>query len=148
MFNCVIIVWNIGLIVKVGTSVRGMLRSSSRGGVGDGDSSVCVGVDSVPIVAPKCNFVLYAGVSMCTLVLHESVTCSSAVFYRCDVVAWEREARFFVCERGLCGEVAWSKGGPLGRIFQARDLAKLWWSGLRYGSAYAEPGRWVWGVVR
>ena len=85
---------------------------------------------------------------MCKLVLRECLTCISAVFYRCDDVAWELEARFLVCERGLCGEAAWSEGGALGRIFQARYLAELWWSGLRYGSAYAEPRQWVWGVVQ
>ena len=85
---------------------------------------------------------------MCELVLRECVTCISAFFCRCDVAAWELKARFLVCERGLCGEVAWSEEGALGRLFQARCLAELWWSGLRYGSAYAEPGQWVWGVVR
>jgi len=86
---------------------------------------VCGGVDSMPIVAPKCNIVLYVGVLMCKLVLRECVTCIFAVFYRCDAVAWELEARFLVCERGLCGDAAWSEGGALGRIFQARCLAKL-----------------------
>jgi hypothetical protein len=57
VFGCVIIVWYVGLIVKVGKYVRGMWRSSARSGVGDGDSGVCVGVDSMPIVAPECNFV-------------------------------------------------------------------------------------------
>ena len=57
MFGCVIIIWYVGLIVKVGKSVRGMWRSSARSGVGDGDSGVCVGVDSMPIVAPEFNFV-------------------------------------------------------------------------------------------
>ena len=57
MFVCVIIVWYVDLIVKVGKSVRGMWRSSARSGVGDGDSGVCVGVDSMPIVAPEFNFV-------------------------------------------------------------------------------------------
>ena len=36
----------------------------------------------------------------------------------------------------------------MGRIFQARCLAEWWWSGLRYGSAYAGLGQWVWGVMR
>ena len=57
MFGCVIIIWYVGLIVKVGKSVRGMWRSSARSGVGDGDSGVCGGVDSMPIVAPEFNFV-------------------------------------------------------------------------------------------
>ena len=57
MFGFVIIVWYVGLIVKVGKYVRGMWRSSARSGVGDGDSGVCGGVDSMPIVAPECNFV-------------------------------------------------------------------------------------------
>ena len=125
-----------------------MWRSSARSGVGDGDSGVGVGVDSMPIVAPECNFVLYVGVSMCKLVLCECVTCIFVVVYRCDVVAWEVEARFLVCGRGLCREAAWSEGGALDRIFRARCLTELRWSGLRYGSAYAEPGQWVWGVVR
>ena len=148
MLGFVIIVWYVGLIVKVGKSVRGMWWVRARGGVNDGDSGVCVGVDSMRIVAPECNFVLYVGVSMCKFVLNECVTCVSAFFCRCDAVAWELEALFLVCERGLCGEVAWSKGGALGRIFQARCLAELWWSGLRYGSAYAEPGQWVWKMLR
>ena len=57
MFGCVIIIWYVGLIVKVGKSVRGMWRSSARSIVGYGDSGVCVGVDSMPIVAPEFNFV-------------------------------------------------------------------------------------------
>ena len=43
MFGFVIIVWYVGLIVKVGKSVRGMLWVRARGGVNDGDSGVCVG---------------------------------------------------------------------------------------------------------
>ena len=57
MFGCVIIVWYVGILVKVGKSAREMWRSSARSGVGDGDSGVCVGVDSMPIVAPEFNFV-------------------------------------------------------------------------------------------
>ncbi len=87
MFGCVIIVWYVGLIVKVGKSVRVMWRSKARGGAGDGDSGVCGGVDSMRVVAPECNFVLYIGVSMCKMVLCECVTCISAVFCKCDDVA-------------------------------------------------------------
>ena len=57
MFGRVIIVWYVGLIVKVGKYVRGMWRSNARIGVDDGDFGVCVGVDSMPIVAPEFNFV-------------------------------------------------------------------------------------------
>ena len=106
MFGFVIIVWYVGLIVKVSKYVRGMWWSMARGGLGNVDSCVCVGVDSMRVVAPECKFVWYVGVLMCKLVLHECVTCISAVFYRCDVVACELEARFFLCERGLCEEAA------------------------------------------
>jgi hypothetical protein len=67
VFGCVITVGYAGLIVKVGKYGRGMLGSKARGGVGDSDSSVCVEVDSMRVVAPECNFVLYVGVSMCKL---------------------------------------------------------------------------------
>ena len=52
MFGFVIIVWYVCFIVKVGKFVRGMWRSRARGGVGDGDSVVCVGVNSMRIVSP------------------------------------------------------------------------------------------------
>ena len=65
MFGFVIIVWYVGLIVKVCKFVRGMWWSRARGGVSDGDYGVCVGVDSMRIVAPECNFVLYVWVVMC-----------------------------------------------------------------------------------
>ena len=83
----VIIVWYVGLLVEVGKSVRGMWWSRARGGVGDGDSGMCVGVNSMRIVARECNFVLYGGVSMCKLVLRECVTCIFAAFCSCDDVA-------------------------------------------------------------
>ena len=81
MFGFVIFVWYVGIIVKVGKSVRGMRWSKARRGVGDGDSGVRVwGVESMRIDALECNFVLYVGISMCKLFLRECVTCISAVF--------------------------------------------------------------------
>ena len=80
MFGCVVTVWYEGLIVKEGMSVRGIWRSKTRGGVGDGDSGMCVGVDSMRVVARECNFVLHVGVSMCELAMREGVTCFSVNF--------------------------------------------------------------------
>ena len=43
MFGCVLTVsYYVGVIMKLGKSVRGMWWSKTRDGVGDGDSGVCV----------------------------------------------------------------------------------------------------------
>jgi len=120
VFGFVIIVWYIGLIVKVGKSVRGIWWSMARGGVGDGDSGVCVGMDSMRIAAPYCNFVLYVGVSMCKMVLRECVTCIFAVFS--DVTLLPGSLRPTFCVRA---RAVWRGCMERGRSFGPDILASL-----------------------
>jgi len=89
VFGCILTVLYVGLIVKVGKSIRGMWCSMTRGGVGDGDSDVCVTVGNMRGVARECSLGLYVGVSMCKLVLCECVTYILLVFCKYDAIAWE-----------------------------------------------------------
>ncbi len=100
MFGCVLTVLYEDLIVKVGNFVRKIWWSRTRGGVGDGDAGVRVGMDSMRIVARECNLGLYVAFSLCELILRECVTCIFAGLCRCDAVAWELEARFLCVSAG------------------------------------------------